>query len=326
MWLHSIGYAHPTNFLDNKFLEGLDTGTNEEWIIDKIGIKTRVTSLNEEYIKASKNIDPSEARKIATHTTADLAETASLMALEKAGISKEKIELIIGNCCAPNKIVPGEAQVLADRLGINAKAYEVFSACPAFALHVDYLNNLKPETLPDYIMAASTSVMSQVVNYTDRTDPAIWGDGASSCIFSPRIPGKLKVVDTTFMADPTRCSAVVVDRYGHFHQDGRAVRDFSVRQTVRLIKNFEEKYNLDWSKDVFIGHQANATMLGQIINNRGIPPENHWSNVETIGNQAGASASIVLGMNWEKIKPGMRIVVAVVGAGLSWGSILFEAE
>ena len=65
-------------------------------------------------------------------------------------------------------------------------------------------------------------------------------------------------------------------------------------------------------------------MLEQITNNREIPPHNHWTNVRHTGNQAGASASAVLSQHWDKITPGMRVVVAVVGAGLSWGSILFE--
>jgi 3-oxoacyl-[acyl-carrier-protein] synthase-3 len=117
---------------------------------------------------------------------------------------------------------------------------------------------------------------------------------------------------------------VVVDTYQHFKQDGRAVRDFSVRQTVRLIKALEMHYPIDWSRDIFIGHQANRTMLEQITNNREIPPTNHWHNVTYLGNQAGAGAPASLSAHWEHIQPGQYIVVAVVGAGLSWGSILMK--
>jgi 3-oxoacyl-[acyl-carrier-protein] synthase-3 len=118
----------------------------------------------------------------------------------------------------------------------------------------------------------------------------------------------------------------VVDTYGFFRQDGRAVRDFSVRQTVRLIKALEGNFELDWSKDVFIGHQANATMLSQITNNRKIPDSNHWYNVDTIGNQAGAGAPATLSMHWDEVKVGQKVAVAVLGAGLSWGSVLLEGQ
>lgn len=219
---------------------------------------------------------------------------------------------------------PPESHRLADRLGISPECYDVFTACPVFALHIDFVRNFREEELPEYILCVSTVTLTQNVNYNDRSDGAIWGDGAAAWVISGKRPGKMKILDSHFNADPTRCEAVVVDRFGHFHQDGRAVRDFSVRQTVRLIKRIESEHEINWSRDVFIGHQANKTMLEQITNNREIPPENHWHNVTKIGNQAGASAPAVLAMNWDRVKPGQKVVVAVVGAGLSWGSILLE--
>jgi 3-oxoacyl-[acyl-carrier-protein] synthase-3 len=321
-----MGYSHPDIVIDNKFLEDLDVGTNADWIIEKIGIKTRVTSLPLEYIKRTRNQDPRQALEAAVFTPSKMGSAAAIMAIEQAGIKAEKIGLLIANCCTPNKTAPSESQRIAHDLGINCKAYDVFSACPAFALHMDYLNNFSEDTLPEYILCISTAATTQHVNYNDRTDGAIWGDGAAAWIVSTKHPGKLKTLDTYFMADPLRCGAVVIDTFGFFRQDGRAVRDFSVRQTVRLIKRLEDAHELDWNRDIFIGHQANRTMLQQITNNREIPDSNHWHNVTELGNQAGAGAPAVMAMNWQKIKSGQKIAVAVVGAGLSWGSVLFEAS
>jgi 3-oxoacyl-[acyl-carrier-protein] synthase-3 len=221
--------------------------------------------------------------------------------------------------------MPGEAIRIAERLDTQAVAFDVYSACPAFALHIDFLRNYREEELPEFVLCISTATMTQHVNYNDRSDGAIWGDGAAAWVVSPRHKGKLEIVDSSFTADPTRCQAVVVDTYGHFKQDGRAVRDFSVRQTVRLVKSLEERYPIDWNRDVFIGHQANRTMLEQITNNREIPPSNHWHNVTYLGNQAGAGAPAVLSMHWDKITPGQHVIVAVLGAGLSWGSIVLRS-
>ncbi len=322
----SMGYAHPEGSIDNPFIEGLDIGTNEEWILNYIGIEQRRTSLNADYIAKTRNQDPLEARKVASTTTNVLGVQAAKMALENAGLQAQDIGLLICNSCTPERTFPTEAQRVAQNLGASsALAYDVFSACPAFALHMDYLNSMEEESLPDYVLCISTATVTQFVNYNDRSDAAIWGDGAAAWIVSAKHPGKLRLLDSVFMADPPRSSAVVIDTNGHFHQDGRAVRDFSVRQTVRLIKRMEKEFCLDWSQDVFIGHQANKTMLKQITRNRKIPDENHWSNVTNIGNQAGASAPAVLAMNWKRIVPGQHIAVAVVGAGLSWGSALFKA-
>ncbi len=321
-----MGFSRPENVIDNQFLEGLETGTSAQWIYDKIGIHTRKSTLPIEYIRKYRNQDPKVGRQFASSSPTDLAVRASQVALKRAGLEASDIGMVICNCCAPDYLSPSEGQRIAQKLGVAGIAYDVFSACPAFALHMDYLENFSPEKMPPYVLCISTAALSQRVNYNDRTDGAIWGDGAAAWIVSARKPGKLKVLDTFFMADPTRCGAVVVETLGHFRQDGRAVRDFSVRQTVRLIRAMEERFNLDWKKDIFVGHQANRTMLQQITNNRGIPEESHWHNVETSGNQAGASAAIVLAEHWENFVTGRRIAVAVVGAGLSWGSVLLEVQ
>lgn len=321
-----MGYAHPAGVITNEFLEKLEVGTTAQWITEKIGIQNRRTSLPIEYISKTRNQRPHDAIGVATDTPMTLGVRAAKMALEKSGITAADVGLIIVNACTPCATSPTESHRLAEALGIKGQAYDVFTACPVFALHMDYLSNFDSAALPDYVLCISTATLTQHVNYNDRSDGAIWGDGAGAWVVSPRKPGKLKVVDSTFHSDPSRSQAVVVDTWGHFKQDGRAVRDFSVRQTVRLVKRMEEEFKLDWSKDVFIGHQANLTMLQQITGNREIPDQNHWHNVTDIGNQAGAGAPIVLAMNWERIVPGQRIAVAVVGAGLSWGSVLLEAN
>ncbi len=321
-----MGYCHPNTIINNKFLEDLGIESSAAWIEEKIGILERRSVLPLEYIKATKNQEPGKAEAVMEMTVASMGVSAAKMALERAGLKASDIGLVICNTCTPASAAPTEAQKIADELGITAIANDVFTACPAFALHVHYLNMQKPETLPEYVLCIASATMTQRVDYTNRSDSAIWGDGAAAWIISPRQQGRLEVLATTFDADPLRCQAVVVDAYGHFHQDGRAVRDFSVRQTVRMIKRIESEVDIDWSRDIFIGHQANSTMLEQIRNNRDIPPENHWHNAAYIGNQAGGGAPAVLAQNWDKIKSGQYIVVAVLGAGLSWGSILFKAR
>jgi 3-oxoacyl-[acyl-carrier-protein] synthase-3 len=319
-----MGTCHPDTVVDNKFLEDLDVGTNAQWIEEKIGIKTRVTTLSLDYIKATRNQDPRMAIEVASMSATDLGTKAAEAALKKVGIKAEQVGMIIVNCCTPRDTMPGEAVRIAERLNCPGVAFDVYTACPAFALHIDFLRNYNESALPEFVLCISTAAMTQHVNYNDRSDGAIWGDGAAAWVVSPRHKGRLEILDSTYTADPSRCEAVVVDTYQHFKQDGRAVRDFSVRQTVRLIKALEMHYPIDWSRDIFIGHQANRTMLEQITNNREIPPTNHWHNVTYLGNQAGAGAPASLSAHWEHIQPGQYIVVAVVGAGLSWGSILMK--
>lgn len=326
MWILGLGHAHPSTVITNKFLEELDTGTSCAWIEEKIGILERVSTLPLDYIRDTRNQDPRMAREVALGSPTDLGTTAAKMALERAGVTPKDIGMVICNSCNPDLTVPTEASRIAERLGVESLAYDVVTACPAFALHADYLANFREDHLPDFVLCVTTAALTQTVNYNDRTDGAIWGDAAAAWVVSPRVQGPLAIVDTHFQADPVRCAAVVVERHAHFHQDGRAVRDFSVRQTVRLIKRLEDQYHLDWNKDVFVGHQANRTMLEQITKNREIPGSNHWHNVSYLGNQAAAGAPATISQNWDRLKAGTRLTVAVVGAGLSWGSVLMEVQ
>lgn len=321
-----VGFCHPSGIITNTFLEELDIGSEAEWIVAKIGILERRTVLPLDYIRATRNKDPREAVSLMEMTNTDMAEHAARMALKRAGISASDVGLVLLNTCTATTTSPTEADLLTERLGIRAPARDVLTACPAFALHVDYINAVRPEKLPDYILCVSTATLTQRVDYSNRSDSAIWGDGAAAWVLSSRHAGRLEVLSTSFDADPLRCHAVVVDAYGHFHQDGRAVRDFSVRQTVRMIKRLESEFDIDWNRDSFIGHQANGTMLEQIRNNRKIPHANHWHNVSYIGNQAAAGAPIVLAQHWEDIVDGQYVVVAVLGAGLSWGSVMLRAH
>ena len=319
-----MGCAHPTTKISNQFLEDLDIGTTAQWIEEKIGIIERVTTLPLDYIRATRNEDPRAAREAASADSTDLGVQAAQKALESAGITAEQVGMIICNSCTPSHIMPTEAQRIAKLLDVQVPAYDVFTACPAFALQLDYLSKFEPAELPPFILCVSTATLTQNVDYNDRSDGAIWGDGAAAWVISTKEMGRLKVIHADYNADPTRCGAVLVERYGHFHQDGRAVRDFSVRQTVRLVKKIESDFEIDWLRDIFIGHQANRTMLEQIVNNRGIGIGNHWHNVSHLGNQAGAGAPATLSMHWDQLFTGRKIVVAVVGAGLSWGSSLLE--
>lgn len=50
LYVHGIGHFHPDNIIDNQFLESLNIGTNNEWIMERVGIRERRTVLSLDYI------------------------------------------------------------------------------------------------------------------------------------------------------------------------------------------------------------------------------------------------------------------------------------
>jgi 3-oxoacyl-[acyl-carrier-protein] synthase-3 len=57
LYLHGMGHFNPENIISNKFLEDLDIGTSNEWILERVGIANRRTVLPLDYIKETKNAD-----------------------------------------------------------------------------------------------------------------------------------------------------------------------------------------------------------------------------------------------------------------------------
>jgi 3-oxoacyl-[acyl-carrier-protein] synthase-3 len=326
LYIHSFGHAHPDTEITNDFLESLYDSVTANQLVNRFGISCRRSVLPLDYIRETLNKDPRLAPRVASHTPTSLGAAAAQMAIERAGISARDINLVMANCCTPLQTLPAEAQRIAGEMGIQCQAFDVFSASAGFALHLDYLRALRPERVPKFTLCVSTATLTTVVNYNNHIDAAIWGDGAAAWIVSSERPARgLRIMYTCYGTDPRRWNTVVVERLGHFHQNGIAVGHYSIGQTVKLLRCLQDSFGFSWKDTYFIGHQANGRMLDTVCRNEGIPPERHLSNVANIGNQAGAGAPATLSMKWDQIAAGARLVVAVVGAGLSWGSVLLES-
>ena len=85
LYLNGIGHFHPENVISNGFLESLEIGTDETWILDRVGIANRRTVLDLDYIRHTRNADPRAAAEASTHTNAETGAMAARMAMARAG-------------------------------------------------------------------------------------------------------------------------------------------------------------------------------------------------------------------------------------------------
>ena len=129
--LVGLGHFHPENEITNAFLESLDIGTTDEWILDRVGIRSRRTALPLDYIRETKNRDPRRALEAAEYSQAQMGARAARLALDRAGIDAGQIGLVIGGGCAPDTVTPADACNLARELGIESPAFDVARPAPA---------------------------------------------------------------------------------------------------------------------------------------------------------------------------------------------------
>ena len=324
LYLHGLGHFHPENVVSNAFLESLDIGTDDAWILERTGIRARRSCLPLDYIRATRNADPRAAREAALYDNAETGARAARMAMERAGIQPSEIGLVIAGGCSPQNTIPAEACIVAAELGIQAPAFDVVSACSSFGVQLHGMRAQRPETLPDYVLVVNIENNTRTIDYRDRKAAVLWGDCSAAAIVSARVPAPLQVRCSLIDSDPAGWNKVVIPTGGHFAQEGSAVQAFAIRRSQATIARLRTHARHPDSDLFFVGHQANLTMLDSVATRAGIAKDRHWFNVDEFGNVGAAGAPSVLSQRWGTFAPGTEIALAVVGSGLTWAGLLIE--
>ncbi len=327
LYVHGVGHFHPPNVLDNAFLTSLDIGSDEAWIMERVGIRSRRTIMALDYIRTTKNAQPLESAAASSMTNAQTGAEAARLALKRAGIASGRIGMVIAGGCSPQYLIPAEACLIAEELGLNGvPAFDINSACSSFAAQLHHLRALRPEMTPDYILVVNAENNTRTIDYSDRRNAVLWGDASTASVVSLKHRAPLRVKFSTLESDPSGCKAVKIEAGRHFSQNGSVVQTFAIRKSLAAMQQLRAQVRGDQEKLYFIGHQANLLMLENVVQRTEIDPSRHLFNVEEFGNTGAAGAPSVLSMNWEKFKSGDEIALVVVGSGLTWGGLLFAVE
>lgn len=324
LYFHGFGHFHPENEIDNAFLESLDIGTNDAWIVDRVGIKSRRTVLPLDYIRSTKNADLRAAPEAALYSNAETGRRAALMAIERAGISPSNIGMVIAGGCSPDTCIPAEAARIARALGLSVPAFDLHAACSTFGAQAHFIEKMGA-ALPEHVLLVQPENLTRAVDFSDRGTAVLFGDATSAAVVSTKVPSRARVAYSTFDSDPSGCDEVMIPRTGHFRQNGATVQKFAIKKMSSLLRDIEDRVGPDrQGRVIYVGHQANLTMLESVCRRAGIPPERHFHNIARYGNQCAAGAPTVISQNWERFRPGDVVALVVVGSGLSWSSMQIE--
>jgi 3-oxoacyl-[acyl-carrier-protein] synthase-3 len=324
LYLHGMGHFYPENVISNQLLEDLDIGTTEEWILERVGIHTRRTVLPLDYIRTTRNRDQRAAFEAALYNNIQTGAAAARMALQRAGLKPDDIGLVISGSCTPDTLTPAESATIAAELGIEAPCVDINSACSTFGMQINLLDNMKPETLPPYVLVVNPENMTRSIDYSDRSIAVLFGDGSSAAVVSAAVPANKAFLSCFFDSKPSSWEKVSIPRMGYFQQDGNAVQRFAIHKTTESLCLLKELFPVNGNRFKFIGHQANLSMLNTVCDRADILPENHWHNVKYYGNTGCAGAPAVLSQHWDDLQPGHHVAITLVGAGLTWTHMLLK--
>lgn len=296
----STGRYLPSKILTNDDLSKM-VDTSDEWIYTRTGIKERRIAEDE--------------------TVLDLAYNASLNAINKSGINKDEIDLIIVASITNEVKNPSVANMLQKKLDIkgNVMSFDINAACTGFVYALEIASSLV-NTSFNKALVIGAEKMSNVVDFTDRNTCVLFGDGAGAMIIE-------KGEDKSYFYNDS--SGDLLDELtvsNHIHMDGRKVYQFAVDIIPKAINILLNDNNLTLNDcDYFIPHQANVRIIDSFVKQLKLNKDKVLINIDKYGNTSAASIPILLDEFKEK-NEGVKNNVLIVGfgGGFTWGSALIK--
>jgi len=296
--------------------------TSDEWIMTRIGIKTR-------HILKGEGLG-----------TSDMAVEAVKGLLEKTNTKPEEVDLIICATVTPDMQFPATANIIADKVGIkNGFGFDVNAACSGFLYSVVTGSKFIESGTYKKVIVIGADKMSSIVDYTDRSVAPIFGDAAGAIMLEPTTED-LGIIDSELYSDGVGrhnlhqkaggsvkpASHETVDAREHYiYQEGQAVFKWAVSKMADVSVDMMQKHNLtpetlDW----LVPHQANMRIIGATAKRMELSPEKVMINIEKYGNTTGGTIPLCLRDYEKQLKKGDNLILTAFGGGFTWGAVYLK--
>ena len=325
-----LGHYLPENRVTNTNLsEFMDT--SDEWIQERTGIKER------RWIKEGDG-----------NTTSTMGTKAALMAINKAGISKDEIDFIIFCTLSPDFFFPGPGVQVQQQLGLKEiGALDVRNQCSGFIYALSVADQFIKTGMYQNILVIGSEVQSPVLDKTTRGRgvSVIFGDGAGAAIVS-RSNDSSGIMSTHLHSEGEHALELCIVNPSTMHwvdkimeakdpneldyypyMNGNFVFKHAVTRFAEVIEEALKANGLE-SKDIdmLIPHQANLRISQFIQKKMGLSDDQVFNNIMKYGNTTAASIPIAMSEAWQegKIKEGDLVCLAAFGSGFTWASALIR--
>ena len=319
--LRSIGAYVPPKILTNKDLEQM-VDTSDEWITKRTGIKTRHIAEDE--------------------STSDMGTKAALKAIERSGIAKDAIDMIICATISPDYFcMPSTACMIAKKLGIShVPAFDISAACTGFIYALATAKAFIESKMARNVLIIGAERLSAIVDYSDRTTCILFGDGAGAAIVSATQNKQEAIVDVHIEADGKYHDYLITPGCGtnkpcdeetlkqrecFIHMKGNETFKVAVKTLTSDVRDILEKNRIG-TEDIayFVPHQANYRILSAVASALKLKEEQVVVTVDKYGNTSSASIPMAINDLYEagSLAKGDLLLLDAFGGGFTWGSAL----
>ncbi|MDR2937151.1 MAG: ketoacyl-ACP synthase III [Rikenellaceae bacterium] len=316
-----VGGYLPDYILDNEELSRM-VDTSDEWIMTRIGIKTR-------HILKGEGLGTSF---LGEHAVKDL--------LEKTGTDPMDVDLVICATVTPDMFFPSTANLICYRAGMmKAFGFDVSAACSGFLFALWTASKYIETQTYKKVIVVGADKMSSIVDYTDRNTCPIFGDGAGAVLLEANTEG-LGVLDAILHSDGggaphlymkaggsayPATHETIENRWHTIHQDGKTVFKAAVSNMGDTSVELMERNHLT-PDDVryLVPHQANLRIISATANRMGLPEDKCMINIDKFGNTTAATLPLCLWDYEQRLKKGDNLILAAFGGGFTWGAVYLK--
>ena len=314
----AVGMYVPEKIYDNAYFESI-LDTNDQWIISRTGIKER--------------------RILETGATSDLASNAALDLIKAHDVDPEEIDVIIIATVTPDMLFPATACLVQEKIGAKKTwGFDLSAACSGFLFAFQIGCSLVESGQFKKVLVIGADKMSSIINYTDRNNCILFGDGASAVLIEPSEDKSVGLQDYILGVDGSGKDALYMkgggslypathktidDKMHYLYQDGKAVFKVAVKGMADVSYELMQKNNMSAEDVAFlVPHQANLRIINATAERMGLSKDKVMVNIEKYGNTTAATIPLCLVEYYRdgKLKKGDKLILSAFGAGYTWAS------
>ncbi len=204
----SIGAYIPPKIMTNFDFEKI-IDTTDEWITKRTGIKERRISEENE-------------------ASSDLGAKAAQQAIERSGLAKEDIDLVICATVTPDYLcMPSTACLIASKNRFTSCSSFLMLVLPVQVLYTQFQlqKHLLNQVWKKNVLIVGAETYSSILDYTDRGTCFIFGDGAGAAIISASENKDEAIVDVNCSSDGNYDDLIKTPGGGSKHPCSQEVLD-----------------------------------------------------------------------------------------------------
>ncbi len=329
--ISGLGYYVPENVVTNDDLSKM-MDTNDEWIQERTGIKQR------RHIKKGDG-----------NSTSIMGVKAAKIAIERANVSKDDIELIIFATLSPDMYFPGGGVRVQDMLDMKTvPALDVRNQCSGFVYAISVADQFIKTGMYENVLVIGSENHSGGLDMTTRGRgvSVIFGDGAGAAVLTRSKEEGRGILSTHLHSQGAHAKELSLEGPSTEHwvpkiieenpqesipyypyMNGQFVFKNAVARFSEVINEGLKANHLTAADiNMLIPHQANLRISQFVQRQFKLSDDQVYNNIQKYGNTTAASIPIALTEAWEegKINKGDLVVLAAFGSGFTWGSAIIR--